>query len=1123
MAPRCAARSPGQGPFRGRPDASTMWVPQRPFPGKRAAFRRRSRPDARRSARTASAGTRRTRRPVPRAHPAAASGRRSGRAVLDGGRQRGVRRRLGIHATVRTARAQGPRGRGADHRRDRRQLRVDARRSPTRTAAACSSSAATRCCCGSRAMATRRAPARAAVLMRATLRRRRPDRAARRAASRCRCRRACTRDTSISSRSAPRTSSCCRPGPAWSRLVAMEHAARTPARSSSARRRPRCLPADCLGDAKGPASAAAAGTSGLRREDCRTSRGRRCRPKRVARCLSPAIRAHVLAGGGTSEHRPVTIAFIRFEGTDALIEERGAAAAADALHRLVSVVEAATEEQGVTFLGSDVDADGGKLILTARRAEGHRQRRGAHAARAAQDRRGGSCRFRMRIGVHRGAVFAGDIGPAYRRTYTVMGDAVNLTARLMAKAEPGHIYATADVLDRSNTLFETTRLEPFAVKGKAEPVQAWSVGRARRLEDAAGVAAAAAAHRSQRRARRDPQGVHQRALGRGPADRSRRRLRDRQDPPARSAARCGGRVQQAARHVRSLHASTPYVVWRELLREILEFGRDTPDAEIVERLREEVATKAPDLAPWLPLLAAVFDVEIAPTPEVAMLAESNRRAKLHETVARFLEAVMPEQAADRDRRRAPHGRGVRRAAGAPDRRDRPHGHGSSPWRAAPPAPGSRRREAPEVVRIELKPLAPQDALRLAQLATEQSPLAGARARSRREALRRQSAVPARPVADGDRIRRRRGPARFRGSGHDDADRHAVAGGSRAGPPRRGVRAHVPPADAVVALCRGGRPGAGSQPRWTGCAICSTRSPTGICAFARRCCATRPTGVAVQAPATSSTARSRRTSRRRWIIPEEAADILSLHYFEAGEYRPAWRYATAAAKRAEGVYAYVEAAGLYSRALEAGRKLADVGQPGARRGAPGAGRRVVSSRRVPQGVRRLHGGARAGRERSARGRRPAAQALARRGEARQVRRGAALDRAGSRGILQGPAMARRPPGRWRARAPGTPSCFSARAGRPRRSTGPSEPSTEAEAADDPEALGGCVLRDGIWRTASSARRGALPFMQRSLEAYQRAGNRARQADVLSDLGVVCQLDGRWDEALSLLRARARCER
>ena len=44
-------------------------------------------------------------------------------------------------------------------------------------------------------------------------------------------------------------------------------------------------------------------------------------------------------------------------------------------------------------------------------------------------------------------------------------------------------------------------------------------------------------------------------------------------------------------------------------------------------------------------------------------------------------------------------------------------------------------------------------------------------------------------------------------------------------------------------------------------------------------------------------------------------------------------------------------------------------------------------------------------------------------------------------------------------------------------------------------------------------GALQFLQRSLEAYQRAGNQVRQAALLADLGVVCQCEGRWDEALS----------
>ena len=57
-----------------------------------------------------------------------------------------------------------------------------------------------------------------------------------------------------------------------------------------------------------------------------------------------------------------------------------------------------------------------------------------------------------------------------------MGDAVNLAARLMAKAEPGEILTTPDLLARSQTGFEATELEPFFVKGKAKPVRAVRLG-----------------------------------------------------------------------------------------------------------------------------------------------------------------------------------------------------------------------------------------------------------------------------------------------------------------------------------------------------------------------------------------------------------------------------------------------------------------------------------------------------------------------------------------------------------------------------------------------------------------------------------------------------------------------
>ncbi len=51
--------------------------------------------------------------------------------------------------------------------------------------------------------------------------------------------------------------------------------------------------------------------------------------------------------------------------------------------------------------------------------------------------------------------------------------------------------------------------------------------------------------------------------------------------------------------------------------------------------------------------------------------------------------------------------------------------------------------------------------------------------------------------------------------------------------------------------------------------------------------------------------------------------LSLHHAAAGAHEPAWRYSRIAAQRAENAYAFVEAAGLYSRAVEAGSKLPQI--------------------------------------------------------------------------------------------------------------------------------------------------------------------------------------------------------
>ncbi|HET8970032.1 MAG TPA: adenylate/guanylate cyclase domain-containing protein, partial [Candidatus Nanopelagicales bacterium] len=208
----------------------------------------------------------------------------------------------------------------------------------------------------------------------------------------------------------------------------------------------------------------------------------------LAGFIPPVLRRQLLATPGEPEHRTVAVAFVQFAGTDALTETAGVAAVAEALDHCVRTVQRATEDHGVTFFETDLDKDGGKIMLVAGapRSNGHDEERMLRTARQIMDGMAGleemtGHALPLRIGVNRGNVFAGRFGPDFRRTFSIKGDAVNLAARVMGKAAHGEILATAAVLDRSPTQFETEALAPFLVKGKAMPIHASRVGAVRGL------------------------------------------------------------------------------------------------------------------------------------------------------------------------------------------------------------------------------------------------------------------------------------------------------------------------------------------------------------------------------------------------------------------------------------------------------------------------------------------------------------------------------------------------------------------------------------------------------------------------------------------------------------------
>jgi len=897
-------------------------------------------------------------------------------------------------------------------------------------------------------------------------------------------------------------------GPAWSRLVAMQHGAAADEIVVSPETAG-VLAAECLGDTKEPGRL-------LQREPPGTFEKMALRPRptmapdAVARLLPVAVREHLRDANALPEHRPVTVAFIRYGGTDALIESQGKEAAANALQQLLTIVEQAAEAHGIAFLASDVDIDGGKLILTAGapKVTGDDEEHMLLALRAIVE---GRLPLPIHIGVNRGAVFAGDVGPPYRRTYTVMGDAVNLAARLMAKAEPAapaEIYATADVLDRSKTTFEATELPPFNVKGKAEPVRAWTVGRAKGSR-----ARSTEEPRLPLTGRNVELGVIRKAFTSARGGEG--RLVDVVGEAGVGKTRLLEALRDAAAGFRKMHASceaytasTPYAVWTELLRESMGFGRDDSDSTIAERLREEVSTRTPDLLPMLPLVAIAFGVEIEPTPEVEMLAETNRRAKLHETIGRFLEVAVPEKALV-EIENAHH----MDEASADLLAYLAGTMGARSWLFAvarrPGDAGFRAPDAPTVLRVELKVLAPADVLRLAQLATKETPLpehvlqtvatrSGGNPQFLRDLLR--TAVASGGVADLPDSAEAATMAQI--DALSPADRALVRRASVFGltfHPRMiewlAVDGEFAPSDPDV---------------WDRLRELFTEEPDGYMRFRRSLLRDAAyAGLPFKLRRQLHGAVAARL-KEEMDFPEEIAGTLALHYYEAGEYRSVLQYALIAAKDAESVYAYVDAAKFYVQAVDAGSKIENL-----EKAELAAAQRALGDAWYRAGeFKKASDAYVAARELTASDPLKEAALLlnlshveAKLGKYDQALRWTEEARA----IL--PKVDGREAARQIARAGAWYSMVLQFAGRTADALQWADQTvTEAEAADELEALADAYFVKG-WAYGELNKEGGFELMQRSLEAFERAGNRERQLHVLASLGAMCHWEGRWDDALS----------
>lgn len=265
------------------------------------------------------------------------------------------------------------------------------------------------------------------------------------------------------------------------------------------------------------------------------------------------------------------------------------------------------------------------------------------ALRAAHDLQNPPAEFSYipppQIGVSRGRMRVGPYGSAVRRTYGVLGDEVNVAARLMQAARAGQTLVTERVTEATGRSFEFERLEPLRVKGKSEPLRILAV-RGARAEMAHAMAEEYALPVVGRARELDSiQQAIDRAVGgagqvvvlMGEAGVGKSRLAHE---ALRRAEHAG--FQDYRSECPSYGANSSYLVWHNIWRAFFAIAADAPLDAQVRHLVAQLRDVNPNLVSRAPLLGAALNL---PIPDNDLTRSLDARVRKQSLEGLLLECV----------------------------------------------------------------------------------------------------------------------------------------------------------------------------------------------------------------------------------------------------------------------------------------------------------------------------------------------------------------------------------------------------------------------------------------------------------------------------------------------------